>query len=988
MPGLARTNAAQFFISYAREDKTFAVHLRSRLAARGRLAWLDLKNIGALAPWRTEIATAIDAADVFVFLISPQAVTSSACRDELRLAVDAKKRLAPLVLRDTADHLVPAALRTPNWLFVRKRENLENLVDRLVRAADRDPDWIRDHSRLLTRARGWLQHERDPSRLLIGQELQDALRWLAESSRRGDREVSRLQAEYIDASRQADAAASARQRELYLKALARQLAAQSELNRGSADHPVETPALLAIESLSRRPTVEGDRAFRRSLALISRPPLNRIVHAKNETASMTADGSAVAIARPRTLRLVDIGSGLERWRLRLGFTVDRVEFGAGDQVVIVLSEKGRVQVIRRDDAAVLGGCRFDASPCSVAVDPEARFVAVATTKPGATPSIGVWLLGQDAPVLTVPLDAPASALAIFDGVLATVVSAPSPMGHSRVLAWDIAAGGEPRELWKVYGKVSSSAMAANGEWVALTAFAFGAGLSTDVSVGALSGRVADPHAFETMRRLVHDEPVDRIERDAEGRLVTWTRQGSVIHVWDPGAGTLVGRFRVKDSAYRAALAADGQSLVVAHADRRSLRAPGRISLVASDGTTLFSTEPESMVDSLTCDVEGRVTASTSKHVTRWDTDTSSAVRQFAAAQFTSMAFSGNSTHVLVKAPKSGSLVVPVDRAAPIVHLKQPGSIWSASFAGDDATRVVTVGNPSVGTQSSGDPHVRLWDVDGAKILALRRRHFASPIAVSPDGKLAALIAVDGSVHVRQVADGRVRCTLRPGEAVRELLFDVHGQHLAVTTKDRAHVWRLTDRVQIGSLRVGERQDLQAFDGARNLALMRDSRSTDPSGALVKVSDGRTIVDDLVRPTVDFSRRRVASIAEDRWVDVHEVKRRGAGRLLMRVFHQYVNGAELAPDGLHVASSGADGSVRVWQLVDGAELARLDHPDRVLGVQFSPDARFIATVCSDDILRLWTWRAEDLIAEGRRRIARRLSGDELDTFLPDPETRQT
>src|SRR5262245_66456135 len=96
-----KPNGAQFFISYAREDKAFAMKLRGGLAARGRLAWLDLKNIGALAPWRKEIATAIDAADVFVFILSPDAVTSSACRSELRFAIEAKKRLAPLVWRDT-----------------------------------------------------------------------------------------------------------------------------------------------------------------------------------------------------------------------------------------------------------------------------------------------------------------------------------------------------------------------------------------------------------------------------------------------------------------------------------------------------------------------------------------------------------------------------------------------------------------------------------------------------------------------------------------------------------------------------------------------------------------------------------------------------------------------------------------------------------------------------------------------------------------------
>jgi TIR domain len=131
---------AQFFISYAREDKAFAVKLRRSLAARGRLAWLDLKNIKALALWRKEIAAAIDAADVFVFILSPDAVASAACRKELRLAVEAKKRLAPLVWREPDAKSVPPALRAPNWLFIRHRESTDRLVERLIEAADRDPD--------------------------------------------------------------------------------------------------------------------------------------------------------------------------------------------------------------------------------------------------------------------------------------------------------------------------------------------------------------------------------------------------------------------------------------------------------------------------------------------------------------------------------------------------------------------------------------------------------------------------------------------------------------------------------------------------------------------------------------------------------------------------------------------------------------------------------------------------------------------------------
>src|SRR5262245_50672176 len=99
----------QFFISYAREDKGFALKLRQALGARGRLAFVDLRNIAALADWKREISTAIDAADVFVFVISPAATVSEACAEELKMAVAARKRLAPILYRPTES--VPSPLR-------------------------------------------------------------------------------------------------------------------------------------------------------------------------------------------------------------------------------------------------------------------------------------------------------------------------------------------------------------------------------------------------------------------------------------------------------------------------------------------------------------------------------------------------------------------------------------------------------------------------------------------------------------------------------------------------------------------------------------------------------------------------------------------------------------------------------------------------------------------------------------------------------------
>ena len=973
-----KPNTAQFFISYAREDKAFAMKLRRGLAARGRLAWLDLKNIGALAPWRKEIGAAIDAADVFVFILSPDAVTSAACRSELRLAVEGKKRLAPLVWRDVDAKTVPAALQVPNWLFVRLREGIDGLVDRLVKAADRDPDWIRDHSRLLTRAREWLQHRRDPSRLLSGQGLQDALRWLAESGRRGDRALSRLHAEFIEASRVADAAAAARQRELYLKALARQLAAQSELTRGSAEYAVETPALLAIESLRRWPTVEGDRALRRSLTLVPRPPLVRHKHPRVAAVAMARGGGVFAIGVRTMLQLVEVASGAVVWRVRLGLRAERVEFGAGDATIVVRGADGVVQVHRSTDGVRLGRCRPGAGMDMIALHPEGTSIAAAgSLRKGP---LQVWPLGSEGSPFTVELEDEPAAIGLVDNFLVAVTGS-SPTGHTRVLAWNIGVEEPPRILWERYGRPLRAAIADDGDWVAVTVFAFGSGPPSEICVGALALRLADPEAAETMTRLAHDDAVDHFEGDGLGRLLAFTHRGNAVHVWEPRFARLIARYRVRNQAYCAALAADGRFLVVAHRDAKDLRSGGQISLVNSDGDVLFTAPAEDLASGVACDANYHISVSTGRHLTLWDADTASALRQAHAAQFTSLVFSADAKHLLVKAPENGSLVVPADRTKPAIHLDQTGSIWTQVFAGNEAQHVVTVGNPSYGTNPAGDPHLRLWDVARAVPLALRRRIELAPIAITRDGRKMATMAAGGAVLVRRIADGRLERRFASEDKVAELFFDAAGTHLAVVLPDSVRVWRIADGASVATLAIQKSRLLGGFDVTQDLALLRDSYAS--SGSVVRLTDGRTIVEHAGRPHLDFARRRIACVSGEQKIEVRELNNE---QPLMNAFHEGVVSLELSPDGAHLVSAGTDGSARVWQLADGAELARLEHPDRVLDTCFSPDSRLIATVCSDDIVRLWTWRADDLIAEGQSRIPRRLSNAELDSFLPDPETR--
>ena len=101
-PGADGGGAApsSFFVSYAREDQAFVRRLYAALDGRGRAVWVDWEAVPALADWRSEVTAAIEAADVFVFVISPDSAISEVCLQEVSVAAAAHKRFAPLVLRE------------------------------------------------------------------------------------------------------------------------------------------------------------------------------------------------------------------------------------------------------------------------------------------------------------------------------------------------------------------------------------------------------------------------------------------------------------------------------------------------------------------------------------------------------------------------------------------------------------------------------------------------------------------------------------------------------------------------------------------------------------------------------------------------------------------------------------------------------------------------------------------------------------------------
>jgi hypothetical protein len=101
---------SQAFISYSRADKVFVRQLYDALATAKRDTWVDWEGIPLTARWRSEICSGIEAADNFIFVITPESVSSAACQEEIAYAKANNKRLIPIVRRPVAPNDIPKCL--------------------------------------------------------------------------------------------------------------------------------------------------------------------------------------------------------------------------------------------------------------------------------------------------------------------------------------------------------------------------------------------------------------------------------------------------------------------------------------------------------------------------------------------------------------------------------------------------------------------------------------------------------------------------------------------------------------------------------------------------------------------------------------------------------------------------------------------------------------------------------------------------------------
>ncbi|MFJ9847197.1 toll/interleukin-1 receptor domain-containing protein [Kitasatospora sp. NPDC101155] len=179
------------FVSYSRQDSRFVAGLAEQLQERGFLVDYDLSTddrlgintgISAEDAWWTRLEEMITAADVVVFVVSPDSARSRICDEEIAFAQALGKRLIPVLCRPIDYEKAPPRLAALNmkvsFVEVGEQHDAESL-QLLTDALRHDVHWYRMATQVTAAARRWDTAQRPASHLLRGGALQEAEEWAA-----------------------------------------------------------------------------------------------------------------------------------------------------------------------------------------------------------------------------------------------------------------------------------------------------------------------------------------------------------------------------------------------------------------------------------------------------------------------------------------------------------------------------------------------------------------------------------------------------------------------------------------------------------------------------------------------------------------------------------------------------------------------------------------------------------------------------------------
>jgi WD40 repeat protein len=251
--------------------------------------------------------------------------------------------------------------------------------------------------------------------------------------------------------------------------------------------------------------------------------------------------------------------------------------------------------------------------------------------------------------------------------------------------------------------------------------------------------------------------------------------------------------------------------------------------------------------------------------------------------------------------------------------------------------------------------------DGRSLPAAVQTLLAAPqrrVAVSPDGRLAAVVGANDVLTVLDVTRGETVMAPRPHAAqLTAVAFSKDGRWLATGASDgRVALLRPTSEEIVALVTV---HGAAVFDLAFTESGRLVSGSFDRSVRVHEIADG------ALRPVWPFPRHggavyglvrapngQIVTGGMDSGIRVWDSARASAPRLLAG-HHFAVRGVVTTQDGRLIGSSGHDRTARLWRFADGAPLHELAAGrNNTICAAFTPDGRRFVAAGDDPMIIVW------------------------------------
>ncbi len=694
----------------------------------------------------------------------------------------------------------------------------------------------------------------------------------------------------------------------YQVTLAHFLAAQAQT---VLDDRLDRGMLLAIESLRRLPSVEGERALHQGLTLLPHPIATIQQGTEINALVFSRDGQWLITAGKSTIpRVWQTATG--RAATPLG---DDHDFPISASIQLSANSTQVVTEAATDRAAV------------VAFSPDGQWLATGSWK-GV---VQVWAVatGQLAAHLTQEdaVTALAFSPARPDGTGSQWLAVGSWDGSVRIwplaLNWMTEHNGElvipPRPVLRGEGEVSLKAhkdvvlaitFSSDGRRLA-TASADNTARMWDVAGMFERYRPLPPfYSIDEktweLARLSHESAVWSVAFSPDGHWLATGSSDRTVRLWDVSADAdtsqEVARLPHPDDVKSIAFSPNGLWLVSVSADN-----------VARVWLTLPSAAPAGVA---------RQPVTQMAH----------------SGKIYTMAFSPNSRWLATTSADHTARLWEVATGQEMAQMAHDEAVLAVAFS---PTSLDEAGRQWVAT-ASRDGVTRVWEIaTGQEVTQLEQPDWILGLHFSPDGHWLATWSRE-MVRIWTMETGQLVTEMAHPGWIHTADFSLDGHYLATGSRDRmARVWEVATGTEVAALAHPGPVQVVTFNPARH------QLATASSDHIVRLWNMAAIID---------------------------LGTALSGRVFELVHQGWVYALAYSPDGRWLATASADKAARIWDVETGQEVAWLPHDKAVLDVAFSPappgntTSRWLATASADHTVRLWsvsTGRAVGrIIHEGR------------------------